>query len=87
MDGQTAFEHIAKLCRRRQWDMPSVVFCTGYTPPEALKHIVSTRSSKHGLLIKPVDGATIVDAIRSRLHGHPPPRDRPQPPSATPDRE
>jgi len=66
MDGQTAFRRIDEMCRERNWEMPSVVFCTGYAPPQTVKRIVDG-SSCHCLLAKPVTEAKLVDAIRSRL--------------------
>ena len=67
MDGQEAFMEIRRICEMRHQTMPSVVFCTGFAPPQALQAIVN-QSEIHTLLAKPVTGDTLVRAIRDRLH-------------------
>ena len=66
MDGQTAFLEIQKLCEAEQWEEPSIVFCTGYAPPDMVKRVVSS-NEKHCLLSKPISGEMLVDTVRSRL--------------------
>jgi CheY-like chemotaxis protein len=66
MDGQAAFVELQKKCEASNWEMPSVVFCTGYAPPASLRRLV-TNSTSHCLLPKPVSNETLVDAVRSRL--------------------
>lgn len=66
MDGYTAFQKIEKLTKDSEWDMPSVVFCTGYVPPHHVRDIVENQK-KHHLLRKPVPRDTLVEAVRSRL--------------------
>lgn len=66
MDGQSAFLEIEKLCTIRNWELPSVVFCTGYAPPEIVTRVVES-SSMHSLLLKPVSSDALVNAVRSRL--------------------
>jgi len=66
MDGQAAFFEIEKRCRQADYEMPSVVFCTGFAPPESVIRTV-TDNPKHCLLSKPVDAPTLIDAIKSRL--------------------
>jgi YesN/AraC family two-component response regulator len=66
MDGLTAFSKIAEICTEDSLEMPAVVFCTGYAPPDAVRRIVST-CVRHHLLSKPVRSETLVDTIRSRL--------------------
>lgn len=66
MDGQAAFREIRSWCREQAVQMPSVVFCTGYAPPDTVREII-TRDPRHGLLLKPVGGDTLVDVIRGRL--------------------
>lgn len=66
MDGQTAFEEIKKMCGLRNWDMPSVVFCTGYAPPDALK-AVFVENQEHCVLAKPINGDTLAEAVKSRM--------------------
>lgn len=66
MDGQAAFKEIEKLCVERNWIMPSVVFCTGYAPPDLVKKVVAA-GSRHCLLLKPMRYEEIVDAVRRHL--------------------
>lgn len=62
MDGQMAFREIEKVCRERNWIMPSVVFCTGYAPPSLVKEVVSN-DSRHRLLLKPPSFDEIIGAV------------------------
>ena len=66
MDGQSAFLEIEKRCCDNGWEMPRVVFCTGYAPPETVREIVAG-SSLHALLCKPVSNEDLVDTVRARL--------------------
>jgi len=67
MDGRAAYYEIEKLCKLRNLAMPSVVFCTGYAPPEAMKEIVRP-GSPHCLLVKPVTNDQLTGAVRQRLN-------------------
>ncbi len=66
MDGQTAFKEIIELSKRKGWEPPAVVFCTGFAPPDMVNRIVAD-SSLHCLLSKPVRGEVLVEAIRNRI--------------------
>lgn len=66
MDGQAAFFKIDHLCKEHQWEMPSVVFCTGFAPPDSIRGVIGD-DSRHCLLAKPVSGETIIEAVKSRL--------------------
>jgi len=66
MDGQAAFFKIEGLCKENNWEMPAVVFCTGFAPPDSIRYVIGP-DSKHCLLSKPVRGETIVEAVKSRL--------------------
>lgn len=66
MDGPTAFLEIQNVCKEKDWDTPSVVFCTGFAPPETIKNAVSENSA-HCLLLKPVSTGTLVEAVKNRL--------------------
>jgi CheY-like chemotaxis protein len=66
MDGQSAFGEIEKLCSVRDWEMPAVVFCTGFAPPENVIRMLQSHS-EHGLLLKPVNSEVLINTIRSRL--------------------
>lgn len=66
MDGQTAFKEIQKLCRADNIEMPSVIFCTGYTPPDTIQTLVDNNPA-HCILSKPVSDKDLLGAIRARL--------------------
>ena len=66
MDGQTAFSEIQKLCESKKWEMPSVVFCTGFAPPDLLRSIVN-EDERHCILAKPISGQVLTDTIKGRL--------------------
>ncbi len=73
MDGEQAFYKIQDLCEKEGWEMPSVVFCTGYNPSENVRKIVAT-SRSHCLLTKPVSGNVLLQALKSHLpEPHSPP--------------
>lgn len=66
MDGHAAFRAIDRLCRDRHWEMPSVVFCTGFVPPSAVRDIVDSGGA-HSLLAKPVTRDRLVETVKQRL--------------------
>lgn len=66
MDGQTAFLEIERICQKNEWPMPSVVFCTGYAPRDAVKKAISD-GTRHTLLNKPVRSEILVKAVQTRL--------------------
>ena len=68
MDGLQAFLAIQELCRTENWQMPSVVFCTGFIPPETVNQIVGD-GSVHTILHKPVKSEQFITAVRTRLGG------------------
>lgn len=68
MDGQAAFFKVEKFCLEKGWEMPAVVFCTGFAHPEAVRSVV-VRNSTHCLLSKPVRGETLLNIVRTRLAG------------------
>jgi len=66
MDGRQAFEEIARMCEARGWEMPSVIFCTGFAPRDFLEKVVQGHPERQ-LLLKPVGGDAVVKAIEQRL--------------------
>lgn len=66
MNGQQAFNEIKKMCENKHWEMPSIVFCTGYAHPDIIKDAV-TSNPVHCLLSKPVNNQTLVETVKSRL--------------------
>ena len=68
MNGEIAFTQIRAHCDAVNWEMPSIVFCTGYDPPNGVQNVVSG-NPLHCLLRKPVSNDTLLDALRVRLNG------------------
>ena len=68
MDGSTAFDRIIASCASRHWEEPTVVFCTGFVPPDSVIRTVH-ESSRHCLLLKPVKVDVLVAAVRKGLSG------------------
>ena len=66
MDGRMAFGAIQKSSQEQDVEMPAVVFCTGFAPPESVRHAVD-ENPLHCLLSKPVTGQRLVDTVKSRL--------------------
>jgi CheY-like chemotaxis protein len=66
MDGRRAFAEIERLCDDRNWEMPAVLFCTGYAPPDSVLGVVKSNPD-HGLLLKPVNSEDLVQEVRRRL--------------------
>jgi CheY-like chemotaxis protein len=66
MDGEQAFYKIQEICEKEGWEMPAVVFCTGYNPSENVRKIVAN-SRIHCILHKPVSCDVLLEALRIRL--------------------
>jgi CheY-like chemotaxis protein len=66
MDGQAAFMQLQKQCKENNWEMPSIIFCTGFAHPETVRSIV-VRNATHCLLSKPVRGETLLNVVKSRM--------------------
>lgn len=66
MDGQAAFLELQRQCKEKNWQMPSIVFCTGFAHPETVRSIV-VRNATHCLLSKPVRGETLLNVVKTRL--------------------
>ena len=66
MDGETAFNEIQKLCESENWEMPSVIFCTGYDLSGVVRDMVEN-SAKHCLLMKPIRNWQLIKEIQARL--------------------
>jgi PAS domain S-box-containing protein len=66
MNGEQAFQRIRKICKDNSWEMPAVIFCTGYTPPQAVAQAVQ-EEPLHCYLAKPVTRDTLVTAVKNRL--------------------
>ena len=66
LGGEQAADQIVDICEDAKWEVPSIIFRTGYDPPQNIRNIVSCDSA-HCLLRKPVRNQTLVMAVRRRL--------------------
>ena len=66
MDGEQAFFEIKDICKKEGWEMPAIIFCTGYDPSANIQKIVAN-SRTHYLLHKPVRGNVLLEVLKSRL--------------------
>ncbi len=67
MDGRAAFAAIEEVCRVQKWEMPRVVFCTGFAPPDSVREVVERSGCYHALLAKPVATDVLVGTVKNRL--------------------
>jgi len=66
MDGYAAFNRIQEICYEKSWELPSVVFCTGFPVSDEMKAFIAENPS-HSLLSKPVNGQMLVEAVKSHM--------------------
>jgi CheY-like chemotaxis protein len=66
MDGQAAFDQIRSICLAKDWEMPSIVFCTGFAIPNSVQSIIK-ENARHQLLIKPITGRKMTETLQTRL--------------------
>jgi two-component system, cell cycle sensor histidine kinase and response regulator CckA len=66
MNGREAFEEIARICKDRGWEMPAVIFCTGFAPPD-VRDLILKGHPENTLLTKPVSTAQVVKAVEESL--------------------
>jgi CheY-like chemotaxis protein len=66
MDGHEAAVTIQEFCRKNRWQMPAVIFCTGFQPPRTLSAIIGN-GELHSSLHKPVSIAKLIAAIKASL--------------------
>ena len=66
MDGEQAANRIIDMCAENGWEVPSIIFRTGYAPPGDVRNLVASDPA-HCLLRKPVRNQTLIMAVRKRL--------------------
>lgn len=66
LDGFAAFSEIQGICRGKSWEPPSVIFCTGFAPADMVRRAVDGEP-RHTLLMKPIPGQALVEAVRARV--------------------
>lgn len=66
MSGEEAFMRMKDHCHAHGWEHPSVVFCTGFAPPDIVRRIAASGEG-HSILTKPVSGDALVAAAGEHL--------------------
>lgn len=66
MDGRMAFDTIRKMCARWTWEMPNVVFCSGFIPSEDIRRALSW-GGRYAVLTKPVKLDVLVREVGQAL--------------------
>ena len=66
MDGQRTLYEIEVICENRNWEMPHVIFCTGFVPPSSVRDLVETKPFC-SLLLKPVSRKTLIAKVKACL--------------------
>ena len=66
MDGIEAFREIEDLCETMDSEIPTIIFCTAYDPPSDVSRILKQYNKSH-LLRKPIDNASLIEAIQKTL--------------------
>lgn len=62
MNGEDAYAAIEKICEERDWQMPNIIFCTGFMPSEKIRELAEGGNSNH-LLTKPISKEDLMTAI------------------------
>lgn len=71
LDGVDAHYEIQTLCENREWQVPPIIFCTGFLPPNAVRDMLK-QNPTCSLLLKPVMSKALVSEIKRRLMAVPP---------------
>ena len=66
MTGEEAFHELKRICKEKKWEMPAVIFFTGYTPPDSIREAIA-KDNIHCYLPKPVTKDALVSALKNRL--------------------
>ncbi|OVE75008.1 hypothetical protein BVX97_05810 [bacterium E08(2017)] len=66
MNGEEAFREIERICKRKSWVMPYVIFCTGFVISEELSEVIGD-GTYHMCVQKPLTLSSLIDAVKARL--------------------
>jgi CheY-like chemotaxis protein len=69
MTGEEAFWEIVGICQSKKWEVPAVIFCTGFTPPTSIMQAVR-ENPLHCYLPKPVRTENFSEAIAERFDAY-----------------
>lgn len=67
MTGEQAFIEMEQLCANKGWQMPCVIFCTGFVISDDLKELVGD-GKMHACLQKPLSLSSLIGAVKARIH-------------------
>lgn len=62
VNGEQAYDEISAYCERNNWQMPHIIFCTGFVPTEKITSVIG-EGEQHALLPKPVRQTELVEAV------------------------
>lgn len=65
MNGLEAYAQIERQCEISKWEMPRIVFCSGFFPSVTLKEVVE-QNPEHCILHKPVKNELLIKTIQER---------------------
>jgi CheY-like chemotaxis protein len=66
MDGERAFREVVDICTQNRWEEPSVIFFTGFDPPQSIVRLTE-KNDRYCLLRKPIAKDALLQALRDRL--------------------
>jgi CheY-like chemotaxis protein len=66
LNGLDAYERIEQFCGESSWEVPGIVFCTGFTPPSNIARVLGD-DRRTCLIRKPVTAGDLLKNIRSFL--------------------
>jgi CheY-like chemotaxis protein len=66
MDGPTTFGNIYDLCREQGWEVPAIIFCTGFAPSLDLG-ITVPPGCRSSVIRKPIASDVLIATIQSYL--------------------
>lgn len=66
MTGLETFREIERICRARSWDMPRVIFCSGFASSQEI-YAIARRDPRHVCLTKPVSFTVFIETVRAFL--------------------
>jgi len=65
VNGENVYRQIRGWCDAHEWEMPRIIFCTGYTPSPVLKRLVEPGVNR--LMLKPAGTEVVVGTVQEVL--------------------
>ncbi len=63
MGGLDAYRQIEKECESRGWQMPSIIFCSGFQVTDEAKEIMA-KHPEYYIMQKPVTGSAVAEVLK-----------------------